>query len=151
MGMVYVSCGVFMKIEEYSDKVMAKAITILKENRGMVEYPITDEQILNEKKLWRFFVIHGKDKRPNKVGFYTDIHGDKGNIVFYHMEKDIWTCSCMHYAFTASENCKHILSCKLRYDTFVKEAKARVEASQKEKMGGKTSLIDKSFKKEGLK
>jgi len=112
-----------MLIEEYSLSVMKKAEGILKGGLCILEFPLTPEQIRNEKKLWRFFVKHGEDKRPNKSGFYTDVHGWTGNIVFWHMEKGHWTCSCSHYAFTGTENCKHILASRLIARNKIEEAK----------------------------
>ena len=125
-----------MKISEYGYGVLKKAQEILKENRCICEYPNTDDQILNENKLWRFMVVYGKDNGKEN-GYYTDKNGNKGNRVFYHMEKNIWTCTCLHYAFSGSENCKHICSCKLRMDTMLKGAKERKKVTLDDDIGGK--------------
>jgi len=75
--------------------------------------------------MWRFFIIHPKDKSTG--GFYVDKNGERGNMVFRFIEKDFWTCTCQHFVYSADENCKHICAAKLRMDSLVEGVVKRIK------------------------
>jgi len=115
-----------MKLEEYSQSVMRKAVELIKSHQVIVEYPLTDKEILTESKLWRFIILYGKDN-DRKGCYYVDKDGRHGNQVFHHMEKGHWTCSCMHYAMSANEGCKHICAARIIQQKRIKDAQERLK------------------------
>lgn len=117
-----------MKLEEYGSSVVKKAEELIKNNQVVTEWPLTDEQVLNEKNQWRFMILYGKDKKKEN-GYYVDKDGNYGNLVYYLMKKDIWTCTCMHYRLSLSENCKHICGAKIRMEKLIKDAKERIKSN----------------------
>jgi len=109
-----------MKIEEYSQSVIKKAEELLKNGQVKLVYPMTQEQIKSAKefnKNWHFTVKYGEDKKKKNGEYYVDMDGNKGNLVLFNADKDMWICTCRHYiASGGSENCKHILAARLLKD-----------------------------------
>ncbi len=111
-----------MKLSEYGQSVLNKAVELIKNKQVIVEWPLTAKQILAEQNQWRFMVLYGKDNGKEK-GYYVDTNGNYGNLVYYLIRKELWTCTCMHYRLSLDENCKHICAAKMRMDKLEKDAK----------------------------
>ena len=133
-----------MKLEEYSESVMNKAVGLLKSKHVVLEYPLTRKQMLVEESQWRFMVLYGKDNGKTG-GYYVDKNGDYGNHVMYIMRKELWVCTCLHYIHSLDENCKHVCSAKLLMKKEIKNAEGLNE-KDKHEQGSKGSDSDGSGK-----
>ena len=88
--------------ENYSKSVKDKGDRLIIQNKVVLLYPEPHE-IPNEQKCYRFFIIPDKD-------------GWLGNHVRYDIQRDIWTCTCKHWAIYGDVNCKHICACKMKLE-----------------------------------